>query len=811
MKNLFEKFISKKANKTDEEKVEIGKLNEDQVDKVNKLDKTVDLLFANKQELRSVYQEIKDYLPENKKNIPAEAIWEVLSQKKDETGIIVELSEEEIINSVAQRANDVINEKIEELKINNPDLSEEYLDKEYQRLMKKTYVDFFKFKDLAGNIKDRDNYYQRINQYKEAKTEEEKSKIWEDIPEEIKEISKYKNFVLREFVEAKKNSENLKNNIEASKQIIYRLKSEGARADEIKLAYQELRDDLKEYEQLILSSPELYYYESSQRLKEAKQVIDNKGSIIETPYVKGKLSLIDSFNNRPVFIHGELGSGKTELAKHACVKKYSEKYLKNVWEKDNPKPSDEKDLIDWQEARKKAAQPLLISGHKNIDIGDFFGSKEMKTKEALPAEELANLIENTIQRVKSQRQAENKDISKEEEKDIRDIMKENLKNPVEVKTIIGNFYKAMQEGRPIILDEINAIPHTALIALNDLLTLKPGDTVNPLMPGIKKFKVADGFKVFATGNWKPEDGKAYFGRQGLDAAFLSRFAIIHYDYLPQRIIGNSETSDSESSQKEHAENELSLIMIASLLDENLSLKLPKNSLKKISALASVSRLIQNIFSEKEEGEVEFDWRSAGKKLKQKDVLKENVLSIRHLIPIIKNWKNDGFKHELEEYILKDYIERSSNSRNSEKILLYRLMQNIHGGVLFDEKNNWPSSAGVEGEKKVLELSADKRLFSHHSITGEISSDKIVDDSIEEEFLSTKELIESLFGKFPERKFVSKRLFEEKNKEKLDQNIERELESINGGLNDLLINLEKQFETDEHDEEVIKKIKKTIDI
>ena len=66
----------------------------------------------------------------------------------------------------------------------------------------------------------------------------------------------------------------------------------------------------------------------------------------------------------------------------------------------------------------------------------------------------------------------------------------------------------MKEGRPLIIDEMNAIPHHVLIAMNDLLLRRPDETVYPPIAGEPPFKVADGFVVIATGNFKPDDGKA---------------------------------------------------------------------------------------------------------------------------------------------------------------------------------------------------------------------------------------------------------------------------------------------------------------
>ncbi len=684
--------------------------------------------------------------------------------------------------------------------------------------MSHAYENFLRFQEVAEKIRAKDNYYERINAYKAAKSEAEKEQIFQELPAEAKMTLLYKDFVLREIVGAKKKLTEMKNKIRAQERLIDMYRNQGAEADKINQAYAIKKKLHIQFEELMDGSPEAYYLECAKRLEEAKTTIDSGGNIIETPYVKAKLDLIDSFNGRPTFIHGELGSGKTELAKHACRKKYGETYADSElwleeWEKRNPRPSDPKEAEKWhEEGRKQAAEPLLISGHKNIDISDFFGSKEMSAQEALPPEKLAAMIEDTVRKVSAEREARGEKLSAAEEQDIRDIGKEQTKNPVVVKTVIGLFYKAMQEGRPIIIDELNAIPHTALIAINDLLTLKPGAKVTPLMPGIKPFRVAEGFRVFGTGNWKPEDGKAYFGRQGLDAAFLSRFAVVDYDYLPQRTTGLTATQDRKIEQKEKEENELYDIMVASLLEKNLGLRAPRGTLEKLEALATSARIIQNIFSEKEEGEVEFDWRTRNKKLKQKDVLRENVLSIRHLIPILKNWKRDGFRYQLEDYILKDYLERSQSAHPSEKLLIYGILQNAQGGRLFRTEDGWPEYSLVDEKKEraVLDLSAGAKMFGHSKDSALEKSETIMDASIETEYIPPKKIVEKVFGRFPARRKVSPRIFPEKDEMASTVSLEvlRELEAKeNEAKQGLRKILEGGYKFNKMDKETIESLKK----
>ena len=101
---------------------------------------------------------------------------------------------------------------------------------------------------------------------------------------------------------------------------------------------------------------------------------------------------------------------------------------------------------------------------------------------------------------------------------------------------LGPVYRAMEEGRPVIIDEVNAIPHEVLISLNHILTRQPGDAVNVQQDSGKMVTVKEGFGILMTGNLNQGQEK-YVDRQEMDPAFLSRLYKIEYDYLPQKTEG----------------------------------------------------------------------------------------------------------------------------------------------------------------------------------------------------------------------------------------------------------------------------------
>lgn len=84
----------------------------------------------------------------------------------------------------------------------------------------------------------------------------------------------------------------------------------------------------------------------------------------------------------------------------------------------------------------------------------------------------------------------------------------------------GPVVRAMEEGRPLILDEVNAMPTEFLKRLNIVMQLKPGQTYSIQENSGKVITVKDGFCVMATANEKSE---RYTGVNALSAEFKNRF------------------------------------------------------------------------------------------------------------------------------------------------------------------------------------------------------------------------------------------------------------------------------------------------
>lgn len=86
--------------------------------------------------------------------------------------------------------------------------------------------------------------------------------------------------------------------------------------------------------------------------------------------------------------------------------------------------------------------------------------------------------------------------------------------------IPGPIIRAMESGRPVILDEINAMPAELLKRFNKIMQLRPGDSFTIQEDSGRNVEVKPGFCLIATAN---EKSKRYKGVDDLSVEFQNRF------------------------------------------------------------------------------------------------------------------------------------------------------------------------------------------------------------------------------------------------------------------------------------------------
>ena len=197
----------------------------------------------------------------------------------------------------------------------------------------------------------------------------------------------------------------------------------------------------------------------------------------------------------------------------------------------------------------------------------------------------------------------------------------------------GPLVRAKKEGKPLIIDEIDGIPHSILMRLSHALTRKVGDKVKIQENGGEEIEIKPGFCVMATGNIK----SAKYKREELDAAFLSRWWSSEKKYLPA--------------------NETLQIVVASLIDKRANLELPRpQDFDSWRRVAQAAEEIQKIFSG-EKSDVKGYGGDAVRNIGAN--LEKSTLSMRDLWNIIKTWKANNFDKQLDDYIYSEFIKKAT--------------------------------------------------------------------------------------------------------------------------------------------------------
>lgn len=307
-------------------------------------------------------------------------------------------------------------------------------------------------------------------------------------------------------------------------------------------------------------------------LRDLLRSFKKSGRLVVTPHIQNILDEIDNREGQTVFLKGDLGSGKTEMALYygrLYAEKNKEKILGrmiddgyNFVKEDEIKQAfdslSEEELNELREEYKKRTkeealdqniyelfrhkycskkeaisedsvlEPVLLSGHKEFDPAQFIGGFELTVPYKFNDEDVVKLFEDAKKDIE-----EMKDLT-EKEKELLLKARLDFKKPsgIQTKAYLGKLFHAMKYGRVLVIDEVNAMPHEILILLNHYITRKVGETVQPPINNLPPFTVASGYKLILTGNVPKEGQSGYTGRQMMDAAFRNRLGEISVDYLP---------------------------------------------------------------------------------------------------------------------------------------------------------------------------------------------------------------------------------------------------------------------------------------
>ena len=296
---------------------------------------------------------------------------------------------------------------------------------------------------------------------------------------------------------------------------------------------------------------------------------------------------------------------------------------------------------------------------------------------------------------------------------------------------MGPIYRAMKEGRPLIIDEVNAIPHEVLISLNHILTRRVGEEVDIQMDSGERVTIQEGFCIIMTGNLN-QGQEQYIAREDMDAALLSRIHQVEYDYLPQKTEGSLEESGEG--------NELFHLILARVMDKQADIDLPEGSVRKLWNLAKAARITQDVFAGREVKNAYYFQQGSSS---VKYLLQKSVLTMRALNKIMTQWQGEQYKHELDYYIYKEFISQSTIA--SDRAYLYQLFKDRFG--FFQTKQTITQPDGSKVEVDTWEQAPD------YGAGGVVTSFNVpVPENHTEsmEFFGPRQTVEFAYGEAPER-------------------------------------------------------------
>lgn len=184
----------------------------------------------------------------------------------------------------------------------------------------------------------------------------------------------------------------------------------------------------------------------------------------------------------------------------------------------------------------------------------------------------------------------------------------------------GPIIRAMEQGKPLILDEINAMPPELLKRLNKIMQLRPGDKFTVQEDSGRIVEVHPGFCIIATAN---EKSKRYKGVDDLSVEFQNRFGAN---------INRVRYPDHDKSYGEYPRENAQLAM-AAVATERGELP-PEIDERDFEDFVRAARLSQQVFSGTN-GEGYNQFIDTEKLVDDRTGLEETVLAPRTMVDILR--------------------------------------------------------------------------------------------------------------------------------------------------------------------------------
>ncbi len=197
----------------------------------------------------------------------------------------------------------------------------------------------------------------------------------------------------------------------------------------------------------------------------------------------------------------------------------------------------------------------------------------------------------------------------------------------------GPVVRAMEDGRPLILDEITAMPAEFLKRLNKIAQLRPGDVFTVQEDSGREVTIKSGFVIIATAN---EKSKRYKGVEDLSVEFQNRFGanVIRVHYPDHNVVHGQPPVEN------------AIIAKAALTDRSGSL-VGDIDPKELEQFVRACFVSQQVFSGNF-GNGFISYVSTERKVDNKPGLDEVVLAPRTMVALLEKVRDSYGKITLEQ-------------------------------------------------------------------------------------------------------------------------------------------------------------------
>lgn len=219
----------------------------------------------------------------------------------------------------------------------------------------------------------------------------------------------------------------------------------------------------------------------------------------------------------------------------------------------------------------------------------------------------------------------------------------------------GPLVRAMESGKPLILDEITAMPPEFLKRLNKILQMRPGDKFTVQENSGHEVLIKPGFVIIATAN---EKSKRYKGVEDLSVEFQNRFGanIIRVHYPDNDVPFGGKPVENE-------------IIARAALSDSSGQVMPVIPEEELGNFIRACHVSQQVFSGNF-GEGFEDYVSPEQRVDRKPGLEETVLAPRTMVAVLEKVRDSYGKLTLDQ-VLRQFVEgiKSENDRRQTILIL----------------------------------------------------------------------------------------------------------------------------------------------